>query len=116
MRHNFLNLEIWKRSRKLVKAIYNTTKSFPKEEKFGLISQIQRSAVSVPSNISEGCGRDTNPQLKTFLGNAIGSLCELETQIYLSQDLEYISLDKMNVLVKEVTEIRRMTASFQKRL
>jgi len=100
----------------LVKTTYNITKSFPSEEKFGLISQIRRCAVSVPSNIAEGCGRDTNPQLKTFLGNAIGSLCELETQIYLSYDLEYISLDKMKILVREITKIRKMTMSFQSRL
>jgi len=79
MRHNFLHLEIWKRSRKLVKIIYQTSKSFPSEEKFGLTSQIRRAAVSVPSNIAEGCGRDTDPQLKNFMNIAIGSICEVET-------------------------------------
>lgn len=116
MRHNFLNLEIWKRSRKLVKQIYSITKSFPPEEKFGLTSQIRRCAVSVPSNIAEGCGRGTNPQLIHFLDISIGSLCELETQIYLSFDLEFISRDKAEVLSKETTEIRRMTQRFKKGL
>ena len=115
MRHNFLNLEIWKRGRGLVSMIYNITRPFPSEEKFGLVSQIRRAAVSVPSNIAEGCGRDTDPQLKTFLGNAIGSLCELETQIYLSFDLEYISDSAMQTLVKEITIIRKMTMKFQSR-
>lgn len=116
MRHNFLNLEIWKRSRRLVKTVYQTSKGFPNEEKFGLTSQIRRAAVSVPSNIAEGCGRDTDPQLKTFLGNAIGSLCEVETQVYLSCDLEYIPESTMTILVREITAIRKMTMSFQGRL
>jgi len=116
MRHNFLHLEIWKRSRKLVKLTYNVTKPFPSEEKFGLTSQMRRAAVSIPSNIAEGCGRDTDAQLKHFIGNAIGSLCELETQVYLSFDLEYIPESIMSVLVKEITEIRRMSMSFQNRL
>ena len=83
MRHNFKALEIWKRSRKLVKNTYLTTKTFPSEEKFGLVSQINRSAVSIPSNIAEGCGRGTDAQLVHFLDIAIGSNCELETQFYL---------------------------------
>ena len=113
MRHNFLHLEIWKRSRKLVKEIYSITKSFPSEEKFGLTSQIRRCAVSVPSNIAEGCGRGTTPQLIHFLDVSIGSLCELETQIYLSYDLAFISRERTKELSKEVTEIRRMTQSFR---
>lgn len=116
MRHNFLNLEIWKRSRILVKKIYQKSKHFPNDEKFGLTSQIRRAAVSVPSNIAEGCGRDTNPQLKNFLSIAIGSLCEVETQIYLSYDLEYISETDLNELIKEITQIRKMSQSFQKKL
>ena len=79
MRHNFLNLEIWKRSRHLVKRIYIISKRFPNEEKFGLTSQLRRAAISVPSNISEGCGRGSDPQLIHFLDVAIASLCELET-------------------------------------
>ncbi len=116
MRHNFLHLGIWKRSRLLVKQIYTITKSFPPEEKFGLTSQIRRCSVSVPSNIAEGCGRDTDPQLIHFLDIAIGSLCELETQIYLTSDLEFISKKTESELVKEITEIRRMTQSIRRKL
>ncbi len=116
MRHNFLHLEIWKRSRGLVKSIYKTSKSFPSEEKFGLTSQIRRAAVSVPSNIAEGCGRDTDPQLKNFLNIAIGSICELETQVYLAFDLEYYNQQITNALVNEITAIRKMMMSFQNRL
>ena len=113
MRHNFLNLEIWKRSRHLVKQIYIVSKNFPHEEKFGLTSQIRRAAVSVPSNISEGCGRGTDAQLKHFLDVTIASLCELETQIYLSHDLEYLSTKVTDELISEVIQIRKMTMGFQ---
>lgn len=116
MKHNFLNLEIWKKSCRLVKKIYQKTSSFPSEEKFGLTSQIRRCSVSVPSNIAEGCGRGTDSQLIHFLDVAIGSLCELETQIYLSYDLEFLSKENKNELVEEVTSIRKMTASFQENL
>ena len=116
MRHNFLHLEIWKRSRVLVKSIYKTSKSFPNEEKFSLTSQIRRAAVSVPSNIAEGCGRDTDPQLKNFINIAIGSICELETQVYLAFDLEYLNQQITEMLIAEITAIRKMMMSFQNRL
>jgi len=90
MKHHFNNLNIWKLSRVIVKDIYITTRSFPNEEKFGLTSQMCRCAVSVPSNIAEGCGRGTDNQLSHFIDIAIGSLCELETQVYLAFDLDYI--------------------------
>ncbi len=113
MTHNFLNLEVWKRSRALVKDIYQATETFPSEEKFGLISQLRRSAVSVPSNIAEGCGRGTTPQFVHFLDIAIGSLCELETQIYLSYDLAFIKKEVMTNLLEEITIIRKMTLRFR---
>ena len=113
MRHNFKHLEIWKRSRKLVKEVYLITKTFPPEEKFGLVSQMNRAAVAIPSNIAEGCGRGTDKQLVHFLDIAIGSNCELETQIYLCYDLEYINEGVQDELVSEITEIRRMMLSFR---
>ena len=82
MKHNFKALEIWKRSRKLVQNVYLITKTFPSEEKFSLVSQMNRSAISIPSNIAVGCGRGTDAQLVHFLDIAIGSNCELETQFY----------------------------------
>lgn len=116
MKHNFKNLEIWKRSRKLVKEVYLITQAFPSEEKFGLISQLRRAAISVPSNIAEGCSRGTPSQFNHFLNIAIGSNCEVETQLYLSFDLEFISEVDLNKLVKELTEIRKMIIGFQERL
>ena len=116
MIRNFKNLQIWKRSRVLVKAIYLMTRTFPSEEKFGLISQMNRAVVSVPSNIAEGSGRGTVKELHHFLNIAIGSLCELETQTYLAADLEFITEQKMERAIKEITEIRRMVIGYQKTL
>lgn len=113
MKHNFKKLEIWIRSRNLVKEIYQLTQKYPKAELYGLTSQLRRAAVSVPSNIAEGCGRSTNRQLYHFLDISIGSICEVETQLYLSFDITYIQETELNRLVKEVTEIRRMLLKFQ---
>ena len=112
MRHNFKNLEIWKRSRRLVKDVYLTTKTFPSEEKFGLVSQMNRAAISIPSNIAEGCGRMTDAQLVYFLDIAIGSNCELETQFYLAYDIDYISEKTLDYFTDEIAQIRRMTIKF----
>ena len=112
MKHNFKALDIWKRSRRLVKNVYLTTKTFPSEEKFSLVSQINRSAISIPSNIAEGCGRGTNPKLVHFLDIAIGSNCELETQFYLAFDIGYIPEQILDKFIDEITQIRRMTIRF----
>lgn len=113
MRHNFEKLEIWKESRKLVKLIYLLSKDFPSDEKFGLTSQIRRAAISVPSNIAEGCGRGTNAQLCHFLDVAIGSLCEVESQLFLASDLDFISREELSDHRKEIIHIRKMTIRFK---
>ncbi|MEZ4887935.1 MAG: four helix bundle protein [Chitinophagales bacterium] len=115
MNHNFKNLDIWKLSRELVKEIYLTTKNFPSDEKFGLISQIRRCVVSIPSNIAEGCGRDTDKQFVYFLDIAIGSSCELESHLYLAFDLSYIQQSDLDYYTNKINQIRRMTMSFQKK-
>jgi len=113
MRHNFKNLEIWKRSRRFVYNVYTNSKQFPKEELFSLTNQIRRASVSIPSNISEGCGRSTDAQLVHFLDVAIASSCEVETQLYLSYDLGYLDETQKDTLTQEVSEIRRMMIAFQ---
>jgi four helix bundle protein len=113
MRHNFKNLEIWKKSRALVKEVYHLTNDFPSEEKFGLTLQIRRSSISVPSNIAEGCGRGTDKQLIQFLNISIGSLCELETQIHLANDLEFIDNQVNNKIIQEIAEVRKMVMGFK---
>ena len=85
------NLQVWQEAMGLVKEIYEMTRSFPESERFGLISQMRRSAVSVPSNISEGAGRNGNKEFLHFLYIARGSLCELETQVIIGQQLGFIA-------------------------
>ncbi len=113
---NFKRLEFWVRSRALVKSVYLISKSFPNDEKFGLTNQIRRAVVSIPSNIAEGSGRRTNKDFSHFLDIAIGSICEVETQIYLAYDLEYLEKSKAETLVNELIEIRKMIIGYQKRL
>jgi len=83
--HNFKELKVWKAGIEICKTIFVLTRSFPGEEKFGLISQMTRSAVSIPSNIAEGCGRKSNKELHQFLNIALGSSFELETQIIIAK-------------------------------
>ncbi len=113
---NFLNLEIWKRSHALTLDIYKNTKQFPKEETFGLTSQIRRSSMSIPTNIAEGCGRNSNQQLINFLQIATGSCSELQYQIILSKDLSYINEQVFNDLHSKVIDIRRMIYGYSDKL
>jgi four helix bundle protein len=87
--HNYKEMKIWQKGRMLVKDIYQLTKNFPSDERFGLTSQARRAAVSIPLNISEGAGRGTDKDFSHFLDMARGSLFELETLIILSSDLEF---------------------------
>jgi four helix bundle protein len=113
---NFHDLSIWLKSHLLTLKIYSTTKSFPKEEMFGLISQMRRSASSIPTNIAEECGRNSNPDFKRFLVMAAGSSSELEYQLFLSKDLKFLSDSKFKELENETIEIRKMIHSFIKNI
>lgn len=113
---NFRELQIWQKSHQFTLKTYRFTKNYPKEELFGLTSQMRRSSSSIPTNIAEGCGRNTNPDFKRFLIIASGSSAELEYQLILSKDLEYISEPIFNELEKELIEIRKMIHSFIKKL
>jgi four helix bundle protein len=93
MLKNYKELKVWQKAYQLCITIYNITKHFPKEERYGLTSQIRRAAVSVPSNIAEGYGRKTTQEYMQSLYIAYGSHCELETQIMLSKDLCYIKTE-----------------------
>jgi len=94
------NLEIWKISMELTTKIYKLTETFPKEEIYGITSQIRRCAVSIPSNIAEGKGRRTNKDFINFLYIAKGSLNELQTQIIIANNLEYIKEEDKNQIIK----------------
>ncbi|MEM7298299.1 MAG: four helix bundle protein [Bacteroidota bacterium] len=116
MMNSFLHLDIWKRSRILVKSIYLISANFPKTEIYGLCAQMRRAAVSVPSNIAEGCGKRTAKDMRRYLDIAIGSLCELETQLYISHDLGFIPMETLKEFVNEVTQVRKMITGFQRKL
>ena len=114
--HNFKELKIWQLSRCLVKDIYLLTKKFPDDERFGLTQQIRRAAVSIPSNIAEGSGRNSNNDFSRFLDIANGSAFEVETQLILSLDLEYISQVEFDFLNEKLQVIEKMIFNFNQSL
>lgn len=109
--HNYKELQVWKRGIKLTTEIYKISQLFPYEERFGLTSQMRRSAVSVPSNVAEGAGRRTDGEFANFLGIAHGSICELETQLYVAFDLGFIEDQRFMDVTSEITEIQKMLYS-----
>lgn len=114
--HNLKELKIWNKAVELSVEVYKATANFPKEEIYGLTSQIRRSAVSVPSNISEGAGRNSNKEFIHFLGISNGSSYELQTQLVISNKLKLISNETLQPLLKEIDEIQKMTYTFQNKL
>lgn len=105
-------LDVWKETRGLVKEIYLATKNFPKEEQYGITNQIQRSAVSIPSNIAEGCGRNSPKDSLQFFYIARGSLYELETQLILSFDLTYLCQEHLNFYLHLVEKCKKLLNGF----
>jgi len=109
---NYFELDVWKRCRELVNEIYGLTKKFPKEEIYGISNQIRRCAVSIPSNIAEGCGRQhTNDSLQFFYISR-GSLYELETQLFLCNDQNYISENELASIFELVIECKKLLNGF----
>ena len=108
----YTELDIWKETRKLVNDVYVLTKKFPKEEIYGITSQIRRCAVSVPSNIAEGIGRRTSKDTIQFLHISRGALYELETQLYLSSDQNYISKNDLSVVLSQIDRCLRLLNGF----
>jgi four helix bundle protein len=108
---NFRDLLVWQKSHQLTLNTYRETKSFPNDERFGLTSQIRRSAASIPANIAEGCGRRGNAEFHRFLQVAMGSASELEYHLLLANDLNYLKAESYNTLNDQVCEIKRMLAA-----
>jgi len=104
----YQDLIAWQKAIALVKDVYQVTGSFPQKETFGLVSQMQRSAVSIPSNIAEGQGRTTRGEFHQFLGLARGSLYELETQLVIASELRYISSEQRDCLLSQAREVGRI--------
>lgn len=114
--HNYKELNVWKLAVELATEVYKVTTQFPAEEKFGLQSQIRRSAVSIASNIAEGAGRGSNGEFKQFLGIAYGSAYELETQLLISRKLTFISEEEINEVVIRIETIQKMIYKLKSRL
>ena len=108
------DLDVWKKSIDLVTLIYKYTAEYPKDEVYGLTSQIRRCAVSIPSNIAEGSARTTKKDFSHFLAIALGSVAELETQLIISRNLNYLSEAVLDELISELISIRRMTLGLRK--
>ena len=109
---SYRELDVWKQSRSLVKSIYQLTKNFPKEEQLGLTSQMRRAAVSIPSNIAEGCGRNHFKDSIQFFFVARGSIYELETQLTLASDLELISIDDLETNLNQIIRCKKLLNGF----
>lgn len=107
---------VWQKAHLLVLKIYKVTSTFPKTEQFGIISQINRAAVSIPTNIAEGCGRETQKELVRYLYISSGTTHELEYLIFLSRDLQYITDQKAGELFEEITTIKKMLSSLIKKI
>lgn len=114
--HNFEKLLFWQKSIELAKEVYIVCAELPKDEKFGLISQIKRAAVSIPSNIAEGAGRNNDSEFYHFLGIANASSFELQTQLILTRELNLLSAQKVNSLISNINEIQRMIYTFKSNL
>lgn len=108
---NHKELKVWQKAYELCLKIYKLTEKFPKEERFGLVAQIRRSAVSIPSNIAEGYNRGHRLEYVQFLNIAYGSLNELDTQLLLSKDLSYASGEEVECILEDLYELERMLAA-----
>ena len=113
---SYSDLQVWQRSMAFVKQVYEATKTFPKDELYALTNQLRRAAVSIPSNIAEGHARDSTKEFLHHLSFALGSLAEVETQLILAQDLQYLPKESLLSLIQESTEIGRMLRGLQKSL
>ncbi len=107
--NNFRELKVWHKSIDLAVEVYKVVAAFPAPEKFNLVSQMQRAAVSVPSNIAEGCGRHSDPAFDSFLSISLGSSYELETQAIISQKLGFIEESAFHHLQHQIVEVQKMT-------
>jgi four helix bundle protein len=113
LKHNFKNLKVWQKAVELAVLVYETTKSFPSEEKFGIISQMRRSSVSASSNIAEGSARNSSKAFVNCLEISLGESFELETQLLIAFKTGIIEEDKYGQLSQEITELQKMVIGFK---
>src|ERR1700740_685195 len=108
---NFKDLKVWSKAHELTLAVYKTTVRFPKDEIYGLTSQMRRASASIGANIAEGCDRRSDPELNRFIQIARGSASEVEYHLLLAKDLTFLSADEFKELERRVLEIQRMLAA-----
>ena len=108
---DFRSLLVWRKAHELTLDVYKATKQFPKDERFGLTSQMRRASASIPTNIAEGCGRGSNREFQRFLQIAFGSTSELDYQLILAIDLTFVTQPVYDDLYSKVLEVKRMLAS-----
>ncbi len=113
---DFKELQVWQKSHRLVIEIYRITNVFPSDERFGLVSQIRRSAASVPANIAEGCGRNGDRDFVRFMGIAAGSASETQYHLLLARDLGFLGENEYVEIDRQVKEVKRMLYAFMKKL
>jgi four helix bundle protein len=113
---DFREIKVWEKAHRLTLAIYRVTKAFPKEELFGLTSQARRAAASIAANIAEGCCRSTGADFARFLPMSMGSASELDYHLLLARDLCLLAPSDYEQLLQDVTEVKRMLASFIQKL
>ncbi|WP_113651874.1 four helix bundle protein [Pedobacter namyangjuensis] len=114
--HNFRQLQVWQEAMSIAKSVYLVLNKFPTSEKFGLISQISRCSISVPSNIAEGSSRSSNKEFTHFLSIALGSLFELETQLQLAVELGFLDPVGSEKLMLSVIQLQKKISTFKKTL
>ena len=114
--HNFRKLDIWTKSMSLVTEIYQITNKFPSNERFGLISQMQRASVSIPTNIAEGSAKTSNKDFARFLEMSIGSSLELETELTIALNLKYIDTMVFESIQNKIIELQKMITGFKNKL
>lgn len=113
---DFHSLKVWEKAHALTLAVYRSTAQFPKQELYSLTNQIQRAAVSIPANIAEGCGKDSDAELKRYCSIAMGSASELEYLLLLSHELGYLQSSNYECVRKDLVEMRKMLNSFIQKL
>ncbi len=110
----FKDLDIWTLGKDLAVDVYKLTQDMPKEEIYGLTSQMRRATISIPSNIAEGCSRNSNKEFSRFLEISMGSAFELETQLIISQELRFLDIDKVAPIIDQLNKVQAKTNSFIK--
>lgn len=113
---DFKELQVWQKAHRFALDVYRHSRGFPAEERFGLTAQLRRAAVSIPSNIAEGCGREGEREFARYLSIAAGSASEAEYQILLARDLSYVTDDAHRQLDAQVNEVKKMLNSFIQKL